>query len=198
MTGKSFGFARFFFFCLLIVWHGPLWAEGPVKGPVPQPAPSPAALTGGGSRLSALSIVSGGGFAAGGAVAVKAGNIGGLAASATRLSGGNMSITSGVTPVVITYATAKSGLSAAHCYPVPFKPSMGHTKITFTDLTRAVRIRIYALSGELVRTLGKDDHGDKLVWDARNARGSEVDSGVYLYLIESAAQKKKGKLMIIR
>ena len=94
--------------------------------------------------------------------------------------------------------TAKSDLSTAHCYPVPFKPSAGHTKITFTDLTRSARIRIYTITRELVRTLDKSDAGDALEWDVRNGRGSAVDSGVYLFLIESTGKPKKGKLMVIR
>ncbi|MEK7720885.1 MAG: hypothetical protein AAB359_00690, partial [Elusimicrobiota bacterium] len=70
--------------------------------------------------------------------------------------------------------------------------------ITFTNLTYSARVRIYTISGELVRTLDKNDSGKTLDWDVRNARDSAVDSGVYLWLIESAVQKKKGKLMIIR
>lgn len=162
-------------------------------------APVAAILTGGVLKISALSVIYGGGGAAGGVVALKNANIGGAAASGTRLTAGNMSITAGWSPVaVIPPITAKTDLSAAHCYPVPFKPSLGHTKITFTNLTYSARIRIYTLSGELVRVLDKNDSGKTLDWDVRNARDSAVDSGVYLWLIENAVQKKKGKLMIIR
>ena len=170
------------FFLLLAVYRAPLGAV----------------LTGGVLRISALSAIYGGGGAAGGVMALKNASIGGAAASGTRLTGGNMSITAGWSPMVVVPVTAKTDLSAAHCYPVPFKPTLGHTKITFTNLTWSARIRIYTLSGELVRTLDKADSGKTLNWDVRNARDSAVDSGVYLYLIESAAQKKKGKLMIIR
>jgi hypothetical protein len=161
-------------------------------------APVRAVLTGGIRQISALAIYSGGGTCANGAVVLNAANIGGVTASGARMTGGNMSMTAGGTPSVVTFVGAKNNLSAAHCYPVPFKPSAGHTKITFTDLTRSARIRIYTISGELVRTLAKEDSGQTLTWDVRNARGSAVDSGVYLWFIEGAAQKKKGKLMIIR
>lgn len=184
MTGKISRFAGFSVFCLLFAAYRVLGAV----------------LTGGGGvlKISALSTYSGGNIAANGSLAVNAANIGGLTASGAVLKGGNFSVTTGGTPAVITFGTWKNDLSGAHCYPVPFKPSAGHTKITFTGLTRSARIRIYTISGELVRTLDKADTGETLVWNARNARGTAVDSGVYLYLIESAVQAKKGKLMIIR
>ncbi|MEK7721727.1 MAG: T9SS type A sorting domain-containing protein [Elusimicrobiota bacterium] len=180
---RRHSFAGFSVFCLLIAACG---------------ATLRAVLTGGALKIPALSTTSGGGVSANGATELDAANIGGLTASGTRLTGGNMSITAGAVPAVVTFATAKNNLKTAHCYPVPFKPSAGHTGITFTGLTRAARIRIYTISGELVRTLDKADAGETLDWNARNSRGAAVDSGVYLWLIESATQKKKGKLMIIR
>lgn len=161
-------------------------------------APVRAVLIGGIRQISALATVSGGGTCANGTVVLNAANIGGVTASGTRMTGGNISLTAGGTPAMVTFARAKNNLSAAHCYPVPFKPSAGHTKITFTALARSARIRIYTISGELVRTLAKEDSGQTLAWDVLNARGSAVNSGVYLWLIESPTQKKKGKLMIIR
>lgn len=185
MTGKIPRFALFSVFLLLLAAYN---------------APLRAVLTGGASKISALSTASGGGTAANGALVLNAANIGGLTAAGARLTNGGLSITAGGTPAVVTFAfvAAKNDLTAAHCYPVPFKPTLGHTKITFTELTRSARVRIYTLSGELVRRLDKDDSGKTLEWDARNERGSAVDSGVYLWLIENAVQKKKGKLMIIR
>lgn len=184
MKGKAGALALFsIFFLLLAVYRAPLGAV----------------LTGGVLKISALSAIYGGGGASGGVVALKNANIGGAAASGTRMTAANMSITAGWSPVAaIPPVTAKTDLSAAHCYPVPFKPSLGHTKITFTNLTYSARIRIYTLSGELVRVLDKNDSGKTLDWDVRNARDSAVDSGVYLWLIESGGRKKKGKLMIIR
>lgn len=170
------------FFLLLAVYRAPLGAV----------------LTGGVSKISVLLVIYGGGGASGGVSVLKNASIGGAAASGTRMTAANMSITAGWTPVVAVPITAKADLSAAHCYPVPFKPTLGHTKITFTNLTYSARIRIYTISGELVRTLDKNDSGKTLDWDVRNARASAVDSGVYLWLIESGGRKKKGKLMIIR
>lgn len=161
-------------------------------------APLGATLTAGASKITALSTASGGRTAAAGTVVISAVYIGGLTDSGALLTYGNSSLITGGTPALVTFETAKSDLSDAHCYPVPFKPSAGHIKITFTALTGYARIRIYTISGELVRTLSKADSDDSLDWDVRNTRGAEVDSGVYLYLIEGTGAPKKGKLMVIR
>ncbi|MBU2573346.1 MAG: T9SS type A sorting domain-containing protein [Elusimicrobia bacterium] len=155
-------------------------------------------LTGGTFSVPVISSLSGGGTASGGALVMKAANMGGPTASGARLSGGDFTITGGATPAVITLETARPDLGAAHCYPVPFKPSAGHTTITFTGLTSSARVRIYTISGELVRTLDKSDAGDFLEWNVKNARGEAVVSGVYLYVVKSASQTRTGKLMIIR
>jgi len=42
-------------------------------------------------------------------------------------------------------------LSKVYCYPNPFRPSKGHTRITFDCLTSDIRIRIYNIAGELVK-----------------------------------------------
>ena len=157
-----------------------------------------AALTGGALKITSLATYSGGRMAANGASAAKAINIGAATASGACLRGGQYCLSLGGTPAVVTPTTARTDLSSAHCYPVPFKPSAGHTKITFTGLTRFARIRIYTISGELVRTLDKFDAGDSIDWNVRNSRGTAVDSGVYIFLIKSGSQTKKGKLMVIR
>jgi hypothetical protein len=157
-----------------------------------------AALTGGAMKITSLATYSGGRMASYGASAAKAINIGASTASGACLRGGQYCLSLGGTPGVITYTSAKTDLSSAHCYPVPFKPSAGHTKITFTGLTRFARIRIYTISGELVRTLDKFDAGESVDWNVHNSGGAKVDSGVYIFLIKNGSQTKKGKLMIIR
>jgi len=76
-------------------------------------------------------------------------------------------------------------------YPNPFNPE---TWIPF-QLAKAseVRMRIYAQSGQLVRTLrlGNKEAGMYLgksqagYWDGRNEAGEPVASGVYLYQLEA-------------
>jgi len=165
-------------------------AQRPVSANVP--------LTGGTFSVAVLASLSGGGTAAGGALTLDAFNMGGPSFPVTALSGGNFSLDLGAAPAVVTYETARADLGAAHCYPVPFKPSAGHTKITFTGLTFAARVRIYTLGGRLVRTLDKADSGDFLDWNVKNDDGEDIASGVYFFIVKSAVQTATGKLMVIR
>ncbi|MBI3292656.1 MAG: hypothetical protein HYZ73_07620, partial [Elusimicrobia bacterium] len=70
--------------------------------------------------------------------------------------------------------------------------------ITFTNLTSECTIRIYTLTGELVRELRHQGGLPSFRWDVTNDQGEAVVSGVYLYDIRSLNDSKQGKLMIIR
>lgn len=133
--------------------------------------------------------MSGGGFRA-------AGTFGG--ASATEMTGGGFLVAPGV---LATQRAAANDLSATHAFPVPFIPSKGHSQITFTRLTAKVTIRIYTLSGELVKSIVKDSGAsDEVSWfPVANEQGQTVASGVYLYHVESTDGKTRlGKLMVIK
>lgn len=156
-----------------------------------------AIMSGGSFSVPVISSLSGGGAVSGGAFSVSAMSLGGPSFSSSPPSGGSFSLASGAAPAVVIIETARSGLGAAHCYPVPFRPALGHTRITFTALTRAALVRIYTISGELVRTLEKNDSGETLDWDARNSRGERLASGVYIFTVKSGGQSADGKLMII-
>lgn len=156
-----------------------------------------AALSGGTYTVPVLAALSGGTAATGGTFSAAALNLGGPSYSLAPLAGGEFSLAAGAAPAVVIIDSAGATLGAARCYPVPFKPSLGHTDITFTGLTRQARIRIYTVSGELVRTLDKNDGGETLAWDVRNARGQRVASGVYVYTVKSGSQTATGKLMVI-
>lgn len=155
-------------------------------------------MSGGAFSVPVLASLSGGAPASGGSFSLLGFNMGGPVFSGENLSGGVFSLDSGSAQAVIVYVAARADLGAAHCYPVPFKPSEGHIRITFTALTRAASVRIYTLSGELVRTLEKSDSGDFMEWDVKNSRGENVTSGVYFFTVKSGRQTRTGKLMIIR
>ncbi|MFQ5602615.1 MAG: T9SS type A sorting domain-containing protein [bacterium] len=57
--------------------------------------------------------------------------------------------------------------------------------VTFTHLSNNVRIRIYTISGKLVRTLEKNDESPFLRWDLQNESALKVASGVYIAHIEA-------------
>jgi hypothetical protein len=106
-------------------------------------------LIGGDLKIPLISNLSGGQKAVGGdlVLVLDAANISqGIAGG--QMQGGNYKLLGGATPATTTLETAKN-LSNAHCYPNPFKPSLGHNKITFTDLPRNIEIKIYTISGEL-------------------------------------------------
>jgi hypothetical protein len=89
----------------------------------------------------------------------------------------------------------------AHPYPNPFKPNnpgLGHTGITFTELTDSVRIRIVSIAGDLVFDREFENTGGICSWDAANNAGKPLASGVYFYLITGEGRTKTGKLSIIR
>ncbi len=155
-------------------------------------------LTGGTLSVSGVTSTSGAGTtASGGTLVMNASAIGQVTAG-TSLSGGTLSLSGGLLPTVVVISAAASSLADAHCYPVPFKPSAGHTAIRFQDLTADVSIKIYTIAGELVREIRKSDNNDYIDWDVRNSRGEPLASGVFIYVIKSGGSTKKGKLMVIR
>jgi hypothetical protein len=84
-------------------------------------------------------------------------------------------------------------------YPNPFNPS---TVIRFS-LPEAGRIRVtvYDLTGREVLVLrdGAASAGlNSVPWNAMNATGQKVTSGVYFYRIESAKEARTGKMVYLR
>ena len=89
-------------------------------------------------------------------------------------------------------------------FPNPFNPE---TWIPY-QLSEAahVRIRIYDVAGQLVRTL---DLGTKLAssylsregaayWDGRNNMGESVSSGVYFYTLEAGDYRRTRRMTVVR
>lgn len=91
-----------------------------------------------------------------------------------------------------------TSLETAFAYPVPFLEKRGDRTITFSDLAQKATLRIFSVSGRWVQTLQETDGDGELVWDVRDADGDPLPSGVYFYLLESSADRKRGKLVIVR
>ncbi len=96
-------------------------------------------------------------------------------------------------------------LSDAHAYPVPYKPNDGlsitgdeTSGITFTNLSTEAEIKIYTITGELVKKLVHKNGWYEEWYPVENEKGEKVVSGVYIYYIENIKQHKSGKLVIIR
>jgi hypothetical protein len=89
-------------------------------------------------------------------------------------------------------------LDSSHAYPVPYKPSAGHTVITFVNLAVDSTIKIYTITGERVKELRNTGEVPTVEWDVKNSDGESVASGVYIYQIKNPYSEKRGKLVIIR
>jgi len=81
-------------------------------------------------------------------------------------------------------------------YPNPFKPSEGHTEITFTNLPPGASVKIFHIEGTIIMTL-KPEAGEAK-WNVKDIEGNNISSGLYLYCIESEKKRQTGKLVIIR
>jgi hypothetical protein len=109
--------------------------------------------------------------------------------------------------------SAQTDASNVFVFPNPWRPhgpnaggGPGQTGtdsggITFSNLPSECTIKIYTISGELVRQI---QHSDLIgpvgqqTWDGNTSGGSHAASGVYLWRVESASDSKNGKLMVIR
>jgi len=96
-------------------------------------------------------------------------------------------------------------LSRVYCYPVPYVMNDGNDEtgtedggITFVNLSSGAEIRIYTISGELVKRIEHDDGSPVYNWDVKGDGGQKLFSGVYIYHVKNEREEKFGKLVIIR
>ncbi|NTV51593.1 MAG: T9SS type A sorting domain-containing protein [Candidatus Firestonebacteria bacterium] len=104
--------------------------------------------------------------------------------------------TASASPTVVPYGD----LSRVVVYPNPFlaAANKGRPEVIFGRLPPRLTLRLYTLTGKLVKTLEKDNAGTTLAWDLRNDSGSPVASGVYLYLIHDGRSQAKGKVALVQ
>ncbi|MBK8870941.1 MAG: T9SS type A sorting domain-containing protein [Elusimicrobia bacterium] len=89
-------------------------------------------------------------------------------------------------------------VSQAKAFPNPLQPGRaGHDRITIDDIPTGAQLKIYTLSGELVAELPEDGTG-RAKWDARNANGESVASGVYLVRVTGEGGSKIVKIAVQR
>ena len=83
--------------------------------------------------------------------------------------------------------------------PVPGDAFTRH--LDFFGLPRAVStIRIYTLAGDLVQTIDHDGRSGvgQAAWNLISRNGQDVESGVYLFTVESPAGRQRGRFVVIR
>ncbi len=75
----------------------------------------------------------------------------------------------------------------------------GDRVIQFRNLPVECTIRIYTITGELVRTLTKNDTNGFLNWDVLSSESARIGFGVYIYQVETPVGGSKiGRLAIIK
>ncbi len=102
--------------------------------------------------------------------------------------------TGGPTPNLHRVGVVPNPYRAAEAW----NPAGGH-EIHFINLPAQARIRVYTLSGDLVRDLRHDDAvRDFERWDLKNDAGRDIASGIYMYRVEARDFSFQSRLVVIR
>ncbi len=118
--------------------------------------------------------------------------------SPTYTASPTISVTSTFTQT-LTPAIAAPDLSNVIVYPNPYLAEFyTRNQTTFINLPAQATIRIYSLDGRLVRTISKDDPGNRAVWNLTNEQNRPVASGIYLYIIQTIKEDRRGKIFLVR
>ncbi len=88
-----------------------------------------------------------------------------------------------------------NGATEVYAFPNPFRPDLGHERVTFRGLSGNDGIALYTLEGQEVTVLpvGVD------TWAATDGSGEPVASGLYVFLgKDDSGNVRTGKIAIIR
>ncbi|EFK95035.1 hypothetical protein LDC_2944 [sediment metagenome] len=87
--------------------------------------------------------------------------------------------------------------------PITFKKAINNT-IKFFNLTKNATIKIYAIDGQLVKTLEpgtteNDGTSGNASWNGKDEKGNDITMGVYIYYISDPdGHKKRGKIGVTK
>jgi hypothetical protein len=84
-----------------------------------------------------------------------------------------------------------STLEERYVFPNPFVLSE-HEYLVFRNTPSDATVRIYTLSGRLVKELIGN------LWDGRDQSDEQVSSGVYIYSIDTGTEEQAGKFAVIK
>jgi subtilisin family serine protease len=90
-----------------------------------------------------------------------------------------------------------TNLDDAVAFPNPFSPHRDQM-FNFARLPQRASASIFTVTGELVWRSQEADLTGTISWSGVNQDGHPAASGVYVYLLESNGEAKKGKLVLIR
>lgn len=93
-----------------------------------------------------------------------------------------------------TYDERKEQFEKINVYPNPlfgynsnsnaFGYSQDQPFVTFSNLPNTVDIKIYSLSGTLIKEMQKNDESASIRWDLKNDYGNRIASGMYIAIID--------------
>ena len=101
----------------------------------------------------------------------------------------------------ITLIGTARDLENVFVYPNPYRKDDdvdGENCVVFANLTDEASIRIFTLSGELVRKLESNLTFGGIKWYLDNADGRPAANGVYIYYVESDGKSNMGKIALMR
>jgi hypothetical protein len=81
-------------------------------------------------------------------------------------------------------------------YPNPFNI---RTRISFTaEATTPVKVDIYNISGQLVKSLYEGYGGGEIIWDGTNDQGQAVGSGIYFYRLAGDGVTRYRRMTLLK
>ncbi len=99
----------------------------------------------------------------------------------------------------VSAATSPESFTLQQNYPNPFNPT---TTISYSlDKPAAVKLDIYSINGQLIRTLvdARQANGEHtVVWDGKDDRSLRVSSGVYLYVLSVNSERTVKKMTMVK
>jgi len=80
-------------------------------------------------------------------------------------------------------------------YPNPFNSSL---IISYSNLSKGGDIVIYDIQGKLIRWFNLEKMEGKIIWDATDAMGNKVSSGIYFARAKTSQSSKVVKLIFLK
>jgi kumamolisin len=98
----------------------------------------------------------------------------------------------------IQYPGYVTALSNVYAFPNPWdiRHNSAHRFVTFANVPAGAVVKIFTISGFLVKTIDVPISG--AIWDLTNDSGRNVASGLYFYLISNGDSTTTGKIAIIK
>jgi hypothetical protein len=82
-------------------------------------------------------------------------------------------------------------------YPNPYSSSKGNSMTFSIGGTAGGEVRIYTVSGKLIKKLPIPAGENDAIWDVLNEEGNDITTGLYIYsIIDGEGNKKTGKIAI--